>query len=142
MFQNYIFIDVNFIWLCLEVYVFICVWVDVVECLWIFGVEVEILEFNFKGEVEVFKIEMFIFVEVRFEGIVYNIVMILNYIREVIIFVGGFWVFICQVNVVFVISFLELEDVVLVVVYNIIFVDVGEEYLVYRVVKDDQWSVM
>jgi hypothetical protein len=135
--QNYTPTDANLTRSRPEAYVFTRAWADVAERLRISGVEVETLESNFKGEVEAFKIETSTLAEARFEGIVHNTVTTSNYTREVTIPAGGFWVSTRQVNAALAISLLEPEDVASAVVYNIIPVDVGEEYPVYRVVKDD-----
>lgn len=135
--QNYTPTDANLTRPRPEAYVFSRAWTDVAERLRISGVEVKALGSAFRGRVQAYRIETSTLAEARFEGIVHNTVTTSNYTREVTIPAGGFWVSTRQVNAALAISLLEPEDVASAVVYNVIPVDKGEEYPVYRVMKED-----
>jgi hypothetical protein len=136
-YQNYTPTGVNLTRSRPEAYVFSRAWGDIAERLRISGVDIVSLESPYQGEVQAFKIETSSLAPARFEGITHNTVSTSNFTREVTIPAGGYWISTRQVNAAIAMSFLEPEDVASAVTYNLIPVDEGDEYPVYRVMKDD-----
>ncbi|KAL2209971.1 carboxypeptidase [Sarocladium strictum] len=136
-YQNYTPTGVNLTRSRPEAYVFSRAWGDIAERLRISGVDIVSLESPFQGEVQAFKIETSSLAPARFEGITHNTVSTSNFTREVTIPAGGYWISTRQVNAAIAMSFLEPEDVASAVTYNLIPVDEGDEYPVYRVMKND-----
>lgn len=136
-YQNYTPSDANLTRSRPEAYVFTRAWADVAERMRIAGVEVEQLDYTFNAEVQALKVETSTLAETRFEGITHNTVTTSNFTREVTIPAGGFWISTRQVNAALAISFLEPEDVASAVTYNVVPLDEGDEYPIYRVMRDD-----
>lgn len=125
-YQNFTPPDVNLTRARPEAYVFSKAWSDVVERLRISGVEVEAL-----------KVETSTLAEERYEGIVKNTVTTSSFTRKVAIPPGGLWISTRQVNAALAMSLLEPEDAASAVTYNLVPLSKGDEYPIYRVLRDD-----
>jgi hypothetical protein len=136
-YQNFTPPDVNLTRARPEAYVFSKAWSDVVERLRISGVEVEQLQFAFNAEVEAHKVETSTLVEERYEGIVKNTVTTSSFTCKVAIPPGGLWISTRQVNAALAMSLLEPEDAASAVTYNLVPLSKGDEYPIYRVLRDD-----
>lgn len=124
-----------------EAYVFSRAWADVAERLRIMGVEVRKLEKDFSGSVEALTIETAELAASKFEGIALNSVTTSTETRNVTIPAGGFWVSTKQVNAAYALVFLEPENVASVATYNIVPVDEGDEFPIFRVTKQASVAV-
>lgn len=120
-----------------EAYVFSRAWSDVAERLRISGVEVDILEADFTGNVEALTVETAQLAESKFEGVAQTTVTTNTTEREVTIPAGGFWVSTRQLNAAFAMVFLEPENIASAVTYNIVPLNEEDEYPIFRVMKKD-----
>lgn len=118
-----------------EAYVFSRAWSDVAERLRYSGVQVDELRADFKGEVEAFNITAANLSTSKYEGIARSTVETESITKEVHIPAGGYWVSTRQKNAALAYSVLEPENIDSYATFNVLPVNVGDEYQVYRVHK-------
>lgn len=119
-----------------EAYVFSRAWAGVAERLEIMGVEVRKLDTDFTGSVEALTVDSIELAESKFEGIAETHVTSTSANeRNVTIPAGGFWVPTKQPNAAFALVFLEPENMASVATYNIVPVEEGDEFPIFRVLK-------
>ncbi|KAJ0373650.1 hypothetical protein COL26b_008119 [Colletotrichum chrysophilum] len=116
-----------------EAYVFSKAWADVAERLRVAGVTVQTLEFDFSGEVEALNVTSAIVAASKYEGVARSTVETAIVKKEVKIPAGGFWVSTRQKNAAHAFVTLEPEGIDSYATFNILPVNVGDEYPVYRV---------
>jgi hypothetical protein len=116
-----------------EAYVFSRAWADVAERLNLMGVKVRKLEKDFSGTVEALTVETLELAASKFEGIAGTSVTTSSAEKNVTIPAGGFWVSTRQVNAAYALVFLEPENVASVATYNIVPVEEGDEFPIFRV---------
>lgn len=116
-----------------EAYIFSGAWHDVAERLRVLGVEVEELEEEFSGTVEALTVETVELAEDRFEGIVETTVTTSSHTRDVRFPKGAYRVSTKQKNVGYAFITLEPENLASYVRYNVIKVEEGDEYPVFRI---------
>lgn len=121
-----------------EAYVFTRAWAGVAERLRVSGVQVETLDYDFHGTVETLIVDTAELATSKFEGVAATTVTTTKSERNVTIPAGGFWVSTRQVNAAFALVFLEPENVASAVTYNIVPVEEGHEYPIFRVLKDEE----
>ena len=118
-----------------EGYVFTRAWHDVADRLRAMGVVVDELRSDFKGEVEAFNITSAELSSTKYEGIARTTVETESFQKEVSIPAGGFWVSTRQKNAALAYNVLEPENIDSYATFNILPVNEGDEYQVYRVHK-------
>ncbi|WYZ41250.1 hypothetical protein EsH8_V_000145 [Colletotrichum jinshuiense] len=116
-----------------EAYVFPRAWADVAERLEVLGVEVETLADDFAGEAEVLTVETLSLAAGKYEGVVEATLTTSASRRAVRVPRGGFRVSTRQKNAAFAFVTLEPENNASFARYNVIDLEVGDEYPVYRV---------
>ncbi|KAM0323630.1 hypothetical protein ACHAQA_008565 [Verticillium albo-atrum] len=116
-----------------EAYVFSGAWSDVAERLRVLGVQVDVLENEFADTVEALVVESVELASSRHEGVVHAILTTQPTTREVRFPKGAFWVSTRQKNAAFAFVALEPENIASFARYNIIPLDRGEEYPIFRV---------
>lgn len=116
-----------------EAYIFSRGWSDVAERLRVFGLEVEELSEEYFGVVEALTIETVELAESRHQGIVETTVTTSAHTREVKFPKGAYRVSTKQQNAAFAFVTLEPENLTSYVRYNVIAVEEGEEYPVFRI---------
>jgi hypothetical protein len=116
-----------------EAYIFSSVWKDVAERLEILGVDVDVLKEDFEGEVGTLTVTEATLAQSKFHGIVQTAVRTESGSRNVRIPAGGFRVDTRQKNALYALVTLEPENTASFVTYNIIPLDVGDEYPVFRI---------
>lgn len=116
-----------------EAYIFSQAWGDVAERLRVLGVEIEVLEEDFTGDVQTLTIATATLDTGKTEGIVNTVVTTESGTREVTIPAGGFRVSTRQQNAAFAFVTLEPEGRASFVTYNIIPLNRGDEYPVFRI---------
>lgn len=118
-----------------EAYVFTKAWHDVAARLRYAGVEVEELRADFVGEVEAFNVTGAELSTSKYEGIARTTVTTESVTKEIRIPAGGYWVNTRQKNAAHAFNVLEPENIDSYATFNILPVDVADEYQVYRVHK-------
>ncbi|KAJ4401355.1 hypothetical protein N0V91_008019 [Didymella pomorum] len=116
-----------------KAYLFSRAWADVASRLRILGVKVEEFTEPFEGEVEALIVTNAILARSKFEGIAGTTVVTNSTTRHVRIPAGGFWVDTRQENAAYAFVLLEPENKASLAYYNEIPLQVGDEYLVFRV---------
>lgn len=116
-----------------EAYIFSGAWHDVAERLRVLGVEVEELDEDWSGSVEALTIETVELAEDRYEGIVETTVTTSSHTRDVKFPKGAYRVSTKQKNVGYAFITLEPETLTSYVRYNVIKVEEGDEYPVFRI---------
>lgn len=119
-----------------EAYIFSKAWHDVADRLRWSGVIVDELRADFKGEVEALNVTSAELSASKYEGIVRTTVETESFQKEVTIPAGGYWVNTRQKNAALAYSVLEPENIDSYATFNILPVNVGDEYQVYRVHKN------
>lgn len=118
-----------------EAYVFTRAWADVAERLRVSGVKVDRLERDFYGNVEALTIETAELASTKFEGVATTTVTTSSSEKNVTIPAGGFWVSTRQLNAAFAMVFLEPENVASAATYNVVPVEEGDEFPIFRVLE-------
>ncbi|CRJ95719.1 hypothetical protein BN1708_002052, partial [Verticillium longisporum] len=116
-----------------QAYVFSRAWHDVADRLQAAGVVVDELYGDFEGQVEALNVTSSIVAASKYEGVVRTTVTTESVSKEVKIPAGGYWVSTRQKNAAHAFNVLEPENIDSYVTFNILPVDVGDEYQVYRV---------
>lgn len=116
-----------------EAYIFSGAWADIAERLRVFGLEVEELSEEYSGTVEALTVETVELAENRHEGIVGTTVTTSAHTREVRFPKGAYRVSTKQKNAAFAFVTLEPENLSSYVKYNVIPVEEGDEYPVFRI---------
>ncbi|KAI8312178.1 Carboxypeptidase 2 [Colletotrichum sp. SAR11_59] len=116
-----------------EAYVFSKAWADVAERLRVAGVTVQTLEFDFSSEVEALNVTSASVAASKYEGVARSTMETAIVKKEVKIPAGGFWVSTRQKNAAHAFVTLEPEGIDSYATFNILPVNVGDEYPVYRV---------
>lgn len=116
-----------------EAYLIPKAWADVAERLRVYGLEVQTLANAFRGEVEVFNVTSAEFDDGYYEGTVLLTVTTEMQSREVELPAGSFLVSTRQKNAALAFIALEPENIDSLVAFNIVPVEVGDEYPIYRV---------
>lgn len=116
-----------------EAYIFSRGWSDVAERLRTYGLEVEELSDEYSGTVEAFTIETVELAESKHQGIIETTVTTSTHDREVKFPKGAYRVDTKQQNAAFAFVTLEPESLTSYVRYNIIAVEEGDEYPVFRI---------
>ncbi|KAF6843261.1 Carboxypeptidase 2-like protein 2 [Colletotrichum musicola] len=114
-------------------YVFPRAWDGVADRLRVLGVRVDELEGEFAGEVEVLTATAVELAAAKYEGVVEVSVATEASRRVVRVPRGGFWVDAAQKNAAFAFVALEPENRASFARYNVVDLEVGDEYPVYRV---------
>ncbi|EKG15861.1 Peptidase M14 carboxypeptidase A [Macrophomina phaseolina MS6] len=120
-----------------EAYVFSRAWMDVAERLRVAGVRVDTLHSGFRGEVEVLNVTSTELSPTKYEGIARTTVTTETLRKEISLPGGAFWVSTRQKNAAHAFVTLEPEGIDSYATFNILPVNVGDEYQVYRVVASD-----
>ena len=110
-------------------------WDDLAERLRVSGLEVETLQHTYRGSVEALTIETSSFDRSYYEGTVLATVTTNSTMKEVELPPGSFWVSTKQKNAALAFVALEPENIDSYVSFNIVPMDVGDEYPVYRVLE-------
>lgn len=116
-----------------EAYIFSRAWSDVAERLTLLGVEVETLEEDFVGEVEAYNIKSALLATSKFQGVAQTTIEAELILRNVSVPAGGFRVASRQRHAAHVFARLEPEAESSFAKWNILPVDEGDAYPVYRV---------
>ncbi|KAF4966001.1 hypothetical protein FZEAL_10709 [Fusarium zealandicum] len=116
-----------------EAYVIPRTWSDIAERLEILGLEVERLNYEFKGTLDALTIESSTIDPEMYEGHFLNTVTTNSSSREVVLPVGSFYVSTRQQNAALAYIALEPENIDSYVTFNIIPVSEGMEYPVFRI---------
>lgn len=116
-----------------EAYIIPRTWIDISERLKILGVEVQRLNYEFKGTVEALTVETSSVDTVQYEGQYLNTVTTNSMEREIVLPVGSFYVSTRQKNAGLAFIALEPENIDSYVTFNIIPLTEGEEYPVFRI---------
>ncbi|KAK0662780.1 Carboxypeptidase 2 [Lasiodiplodia hormozganensis] len=115
-----------------EAYVFSRAWADVAERLRVAGVEVQELRSSFKGEVEALNVTSAVLATSKYEGIARTTVTTEPIRKEVSFPPGAFWIDTKQKNIAHAFVTLEPEGIDSYATFNILPVNEGYEYPVYR----------
>lgn len=118
-----------------EAYVFSRAWGDVAERLRYSGVQVDELRADFTGEVEAFNVTVAELSTSKYEGLARTTVETESFTKVVSIPAGGYWVNTRQKNAALAYSVLEPENIDSYARFNVLPVNAGDEYQVYRVHK-------
>lgn len=121
-----------------EAYVFSGAWADVAERLRATGVQVDVMEQEFEGEVEAYNVTRASLAATKFEGIAQTMVETEMMMKRIRIAKGGFWVSSRQRRAAHAFVRLEPEAESSFAVWNVLPVNVGDEYPVYRVPREDE----
>jgi hypothetical protein len=116
-----------------QAYVFSKAWGDVAERLRTLGVEVEVLKKDFEGDVGTLTVTKATLGTAKSHGVVQTAVETNSGSRRVTIPAGGFRVDTRQKNGLYALVTLEPENTASFVTYNIIPLEVGDEYPVFRI---------
>ncbi|CAI4213553.1 unnamed protein product [Parascedosporium putredinis] len=108
-------------------------WSDVAERLSVLGVKVEVLKKEFNGTVEALKVESVSLASSRHEGVVHATITTSASTRNVRFPPGAYYVSTRQKNAAFAFVTLEPENISSFARYNIIPLDRGDEYPIFRV---------
>ncbi|WXC59727.1 hypothetical protein SNK03_005586 [Fusarium graminearum] len=116
-----------------EAYIIPRTWIDVAERLEILGLKVEKLDYEFRQTLETLVIESSVVEPKLYEGTYLNTVTTNTTIREVVLPVGSFYVSTKQQNAALAFIALEPENIDSYVKFNIIPVQAGMEYPIFRI---------
>jgi hypothetical protein len=116
-----------------KAYVFSRAYADVATRLRVLGVKVDELDKRFSGSVEALVVETAAVAKTKFEGIAGTTVTTKATRRNVSIPAGGFWVDTRQKNAGYAFVLLEPEGVASLARYNIVPLEEGDEYPIFRV---------
>ncbi|EYB24064.1 hypothetical protein FG05_12533 [Fusarium graminearum] len=116
-----------------EAYIIPRTWIDVAERLEILGLKVEKLDYEFRQTLETLVIESSVVEPKLYEGTYLNTVTTNTTIREVVLPVGSFYVRTKQQNAALAFIALEPENIDSYVKFNIIPVQAGMEYPIFRI---------
>lgn len=116
--------------------VFSRAWGDVAKCLRILGVQVDTLKDDFVGSVEVLVVQNATLAKTKFEGIAGTTVVTGATMRNATIPAGGFYVETKQKNAAYAFVQLEPENEASLAYYNVIPLEVGDEYPIFRVSQE------
>ncbi|KAI1068747.1 hypothetical protein LB507_006279, partial [Fusarium sp. FIESC RH6] len=116
-----------------EAYVFPQAWKEAADRLRLVGVEVEQLRTAFKGEVEALNVTSIELGKTVYQGTVLNTVTTETKRKEITMPAGSFWVSTRQAAAAYAFVVLEPENIDSYATFNILPVNVGDEYPVYRV---------
>lgn len=118
-----------------EAYLIPRTWSDVVAKLENYGIEVETLDYEYRGTVEALNITSSELEGSLYEGTVLNTVTTEPMYKEVVLPQGSFRVSTRQKNAALAFIALEPENIDSFVTFNIIPMDVGSEYPVFRIME-------
>jgi hypothetical protein len=118
-----------------EAYLIPRTWIDVVQRLENYGLEVERLDYEYQGTVEVFNITSSELEDQIYEGTVLNTVTTESSYREIHLPAGSYMVSTRQKNAALAFIALEPENIDSFVKFNIIPMEVGDEYPVFRIME-------
>jgi hypothetical protein len=116
-----------------KAYIFSRAFAPIAARLRVLGVKVDELESDFTGTVEALVVETADLARSKFEGIAQTAVTTNSTMRAVTIPRGGYYVGTEQKNAGYAFALLEPEGVASVVRYNLVPVEVGDEYPIFRV---------
>ncbi|KAM0414718.1 hypothetical protein ACHAPT_013435 [Fusarium lateritium] len=119
-----------------EAYVFSRAFKGVADRLRILGVKVDTLERDFDGEVEALNVTFAFVSPEKYEGVAETTVETKAFRKQVRVPAGGFRVSTRQKNAAFALVTLEPESPASYATYNILPLDKGDEYPIFRVLKD------
>lgn len=119
-----------------EAYIFSRAWSDVAERLTLLGVEVETLERDFAGEVEAYNVTSALLAASKFQGVAQTAVAVELIMRNVSVPAGGFRVPSRQRHAAHVFARLEPEAESSFAKWNVLTVEEGDVYPVYRIPRD------
>ena len=119
-----------------EAYLIPRTWVNVVKRLKILGLEVQTLDYDYHGVVETFNITSSSVANSIFEGHRLNTVSTKSITKETHLPAGSFLVSTRQQNAALAFMALEPESIDSYVNFNFIPMKVGDEYPIYRLLKD------
>jgi hypothetical protein len=124
-----------------EAYIFSGAWAETASKLRATGLEVKILAEGFSGEVEALNITAATLAKTKFEGVAQTTgIETTMSLRDVTFPAGAFWVSSRQRRAAHAFMRLEPEAESSFVVWNVLPVVIGDEYLVYRVPRRRRWS--
>ncbi|KAG8623347.1 hypothetical protein KVT40_008323 [Elsinoe batatas] len=118
-----------------EAYLIPRTWFDVVAKLRNFGLEVQELDYEYRGTVEALNITSSVLEDVIYEGTVLNSVTTSSFEREVSLPSGSFLVSTRQKNAGLAFIALEPENIDSFVAFNIIPLERGDEYPIFRILS-------
>ncbi|KAL8334022.1 hypothetical protein RB593_003603 [Gaeumannomyces tritici] len=118
-----------------EAYVFSRAWHDAADRLRAAGLVVDELRADFKGQVEAFNITGAVLASSKYEGIARTTVTTAIVRKNITIPAGGYLVSTRQKNAAHAFNVLEPENIDSYATFNILPVNTGDEYQVYRVMK-------
>ncbi|KAF4445759.1 hypothetical protein F53441_10508 [Fusarium austroafricanum] len=116
-----------------EAYIFPQAWKEAADRLRLNGVKVEKTRSEFRGEVEAFNITSISLAGTVYQGTVLNTVTTETKRKEIVMPAGSFWVSTRQQAAAYAFTVLEPENIDSYARFNILPVNVGDEYPVYRV---------
>ncbi|KAJ4128189.1 hypothetical protein NW768_008475 [Fusarium equiseti] len=119
-----------------EAYIIPRTWIDVAQRLEILGLEVEKLDYEFRQTLETMVIESSTVEPNLYEGTYLNTVTTNTTTREVVLPVGSFYVSTRQQNAALAFIALEPENIDSYVKFNIIPVETGMEYPIFRIPRE------
>ncbi|KAM0235181.1 hypothetical protein ACHAPO_005977 [Fusarium lateritium] len=119
-----------------EAYIIPRTWIDVAERLEILGLKVEKLQYEFRQTLETLVIESSTVEPELYEGTYLNTVTTNTTTREVVLPVGSFYVSTRQQNAALAFIALEPENIDSYVKFNIIPVEAGMEYPIFRIPRE------
>lgn len=118
-----------------EAYLIPVAWADLAERLRVSGLEVETLQEPFRGSVEALKITSVAFADEYYEGVVRVDVTTETVEKELELPSGSFLVSTRQKNAALAVVALEPENIDSYVSFNIVPVDTGDEYPIFRIMS-------
>ena len=118
-----------------EAYLIPRTWSDVATRLENYGLEVQTLDYEYRGTVEALNITSLKLAKELYEGHVLNTVTTETSYKEVSLPVGSFLVSTRQKNVALAFIVLEPENIYSYVTFNLVPVGVGDEYPIFRVME-------
>lgn len=118
-----------------EAYVFSRAWRDAADRLRAAGVVVEELRMGFTGRVEALNVTSAALAQAKYEGVARTTVATEPFDKLVSIPAGGYWVSTRQKNAAHAFNVLEPENIDSYATFNVLPVNAGDEYQVYRVMK-------
>ncbi|RBR10208.1 uncharacterized protein FIESC28_09594 [Fusarium coffeatum] len=119
-----------------EAYIIPRTWIDVAQRLEILGLKVEKLDYEFRQTLETMVIESSVVEPSLYEGTYLNTVTTNTTTREVVLPVGSYYVSTRQQNAALAFIALEPENIDSYVKFNIIPVETGMEYPIFRIPRE------
>ena len=119
-----------------EAYIIPRTWIDVAQRLEILGLKVEKLDYEFRQTLETMVIESSVVEPSLYEGTYLNTVTTNTTMREVVLPVGSYYVSTRQQNAALAFIALEPENIDSYVKFNIIPVETGMEYPIFRIPQE------